>query len=82
MRLVSQLLQTDPDAMLDRPSARLTWAAASQVYPDAPRRTVQRAMRMCFILLVTQLAQMRASAPQAGHALDLELADRLPQRGP
>ena len=72
IRVISSLLQSDPDRILDRPSARLTWSAASSVYPDAAPALVQRAMRMCFTLLVTQLA--RTGRPDRKPAsLDLDL---------
>ena len=73
IRLVSQLLQTDPGRVLDRPSAKLTWSAASRVYPDAAPADVQRAMRMCFMLLVTQLAQMGQPGRASSNTLDLDL---------
>lgn len=70
VRLMGQLLQQDPNPILDRPSAKLTWNAAAQAYPDAAPADIQRAMRMCLILLVTQLAH----APRHGRgALDIEL---------
>jgi len=70
VRLMSQLLQHDPELILDRPSARLTWSAAARAYPDASPTDIQRAMRMCLVLLVTQLAQ----APRKGrNPLDVEL---------
>ena len=70
VRLMSQLLQQDPDRLLDRPSAKLTWNAAAAAYPNASTSDIQRAMRMCLILLVTQLAQ----APQGGRTpLDVDL---------
>ncbi|MBC7633889.1 TetR/AcrR family transcriptional regulator [Aeromicrobium sp.] len=56
VRLVSQLVQSDPTLILDLPSAKLTWRAAARVYPDASPASVERAMRLCFTLLVTQLA--------------------------
>lgn len=61
VRVMSQLLQQDPDRLLDRPSAKLTWNAAAQAYPDASSTDIQRAMRMCLVLLVTQLAQVPRS---------------------
>jgi AcrR family transcriptional regulator len=70
IRLVSQMLQQDPDRIVGRPSAKLTWSAASRVYPQAPRVQIERAMQMCFIILVTQLAQARNSGR---HALDVDL---------
>lgn len=70
VRLMSHLLQQDPDRLLDRPSAKLTWSAAARAYPKASASDIQRAMRMCLILLVTQLAQM----PRIGRgALDVDL---------
>lgn len=70
VRLMSQLLQQDPDRILDRPSARLTWSAAAQAYPRASSADIRRAMRMCLTLLVTQLAQ----SPRGGrNALDVDL---------
>lgn len=74
VRLVSQLLHSDPDRILDRPSARSTWNAAARVYPDADTADVQRAMRMCFSLLVNQLAlgAQRTRARDA-RGVDVEL---------
>ena len=70
VRLMSQLLQQNPDRPLDRPAAKLTWKAAARAYPEASASNIQRAMRMCSILLVTQLAQ----APRSGRIrLDVEL---------
>lgn len=74
VRLVSRLLESDPDRILDRPSARSTWAAASKAYPEAAPSAVQRVMRMCFSLLVNQLAASGPHDGRPGHAqLDLEL---------
>jgi AcrR family transcriptional regulator len=56
VRLVSQLIQSDPGRILDRPFGRSTLAAASRVYPDAAPSDIQRALRMCISLLVSQLA--------------------------
>jgi AcrR family transcriptional regulator len=70
VRLVGRLLQHDPERMLDRPSAQLTRTAAARAYPDAAPSDVRRAMRMCLILLVTQLAQ----TPRGGrNPLDVDL---------
>jgi len=70
IKLMGQLLQQDPERILDRPSARLTWRAAAQAYPEAAPTDIQRAMRMCLVLLVTQLAQV----PRSGrNALDVDL---------
>lgn len=74
VRLMSQLLQQDPERILDRPSARLTWNAAARAYPDASSNDIQRAMRMCLTLLVTQLAQSGRAARKGGRgALDVDL---------
>ena len=74
VKLMSQLLQQEPERILDRPSARMTWNAASHAYPDASTSDVQRAMRMCLTLLVTQLAQSgRATRKGARGALDVDL---------
>ena len=70
VKLMGQLLQHDPERLLDRPSVRLTWAAAQQTYPDAAPGDVRRAMRMCLTLLVTQLAQAPSGAR---NALDVDL---------
>jgi AcrR family transcriptional regulator len=56
VRVVANLQQSHPDHLLDLPSARLTWRAASRVYPDAKPQAVQRAMTLCYSLLVSQLA--------------------------
>lgn len=72
VRLVSQLLHSDPDRILDRPSAKSTWAAAARVFPDAAPSDVQRAMRMCFSLLVNQLALV-GKPRQGSVGLDVEL---------
>jgi len=70
VKLISQLLQQDPNRLLDRRSAKLTRTAAAQAYPDASATDIERAMRMCLILLVTQLAQ----APRSGrNPLDVDL---------
>jgi AcrR family transcriptional regulator len=74
VRLVSQLLQSDPDRILDRPSARSTWNAAARVYPDAAPADVKRAVRMCFSLLVNQLALHEPSRRRRSpNGMDLDL---------
>ena len=45
------------------------WSAAAQAYPDASTSDIQRAMRMCLVLLVTQLSQTPRSAR---NALDID----------
>lgn len=70
VRLMGHLLQHDPDRLLDRPSIKLTWGAVANAYPQASSSDIQRATRMCLILLVTQVAQ----APRSGrNALDVDL---------
>src|SRR3954447_20506085 len=70
LRLVAQLLQQDPGLILDRPSGRLIWSAAATVFPDASTADVQRTMRMCLTLLITQLAQARRAGR---NTLDIDL---------
>lgn len=72
VRVIAGLLQSDPGIILDRPSTRLTWNAASRIYPDASPTAVQRAMGMCFTLLVTQLAQTRRTG-RRGTGVDVAL---------
>ena len=72
VRVISGLLQSDPERIIDRSSARLTWTAAASVYPEAAPETVRRAMRMCFTLLVTHLAHARISSRRPS-GLDLDL---------
>lgn len=56
LKLVGQLMLADPDGVVDRSAARWTSRAARKVYPNADGSTLDRAMRICFVLLVTQLA--------------------------
>ena len=72
VRVIGSVLQSDPGRVLDRRSARLVWAAASRVYPDAAPERIKRAMRMCGTLLVTHLAAARRTHARSA-ALDLEL---------
>lgn len=72
VRLISRLTQTDPDRISERTTTRLTQEAAAAVYPDAESDVVARAIRMCFQLLVSQLAQ--AGSGRRGRAgLDVDL---------
>ena len=73
VRRVSHLLQTDPDRITHKPTSRLMGSAAARLYPDASPAMVQRAMRMCFQLLVTQLAQVGTSRGAARPSLDYDL---------
>jgi AcrR family transcriptional regulator len=72
VRVISSLLQSDPERILDRPSARLTWKAACMTYPEAAPATVERGMRMCLSLLVTQLARTARPGRNSGN-VDLAL---------
>ena len=72
VRVIGSVLQSAPQRVLDRRSARLGWAAASRVYPDAAPETIKRVMQMCGTLLVTQLATARRT-PRKSAALELEL---------
>jgi AcrR family transcriptional regulator len=70
VQLMSQLLQQDPELIIDRPAARFTWNAAARAYPDASLTDIQRALRMCVALLLTQLAH----APRSERSrLDVDL---------
>jgi len=72
VRVISNVLHSEPERIFDRPSARLTWTVASRVYPDAARDVVQRAMRMCLALLMSQLANFRRPTRKSSR-FDLEL---------
>ena len=72
VRVISSLLQSDPERIIDRSAARLGWSAAARVYPEAAPETVRRAMRMCYTLLVTQLAHARLNGRKPS-SLDFEL---------
>lgn len=58
VKLVGQLLRSDPERVVDPSTAKLARAAAVKAYPDAAPAQIDRAMRMCFLLLITQLAQI------------------------
>lgn len=72
IRLVSQLLQSDPDYVVDQVSARLIWKATARAYPDASPSTIKRAIRMCLTLLASQLARIAADGRRAA-AGDIDL---------
>jgi AcrR family transcriptional regulator len=59
VQLVSRTLQSDPSRILDRSSTQLIRNAASNVYPNASRRDIDRAMALCIGLLVPQLVNMK-----------------------
>jgi AcrR family transcriptional regulator len=72
IRLLSQLLQTDPDWVIDRKTAKATAAAVARVYPAGPI-DIERAVRMCFTLLIVELAHPTASRRGRRPVVDLEL---------
>ena len=74
VRLVSQLVQSDPERVIDPTTSKLTRAVAARIYPESSPAQIERAMRMCFLLLVTQLAQM-SPRPRAKSlsSVDLDL---------
>ncbi len=72
VRVLSSLLQSDPERIIDRSADRLGWAAAAKVYPEAAPETVRRAMRMCYSLLVSQLAHAKLHGRKPSR-LDLDL---------
>jgi AcrR family transcriptional regulator len=59
VQLVSRTLQSDPSRILDRSSTQLIRNAASNVYPNASRRDIDRAMALCIGLLVPQLVNIK-----------------------
>jgi AcrR family transcriptional regulator len=77
VRLVSQLAQTDPERISDPAATRLTRQAAARTYPTTSPNTIDRALRMCFSLLVAQLALLgdpkRGRGRTGAGALDLDL---------
>jgi AcrR family transcriptional regulator len=73
IRLLSQLLQSDPDRVIDRKTAKATVSAVARVYPDAGSVEILRAVRMCFTLLMIQLAHGSAAGRRRRSAVDLDL---------
>jgi AcrR family transcriptional regulator len=69
VRLMSQLLQQEPGRVLDPPSMRLISTAAARVYPHASKADIRRAMHLCLVVLVTNLAhgsQQRRGSVEIG----------------
>ena len=64
IRLVSQLAQSQPDRLSDPAATRLIRQVVLRVYPQASNNIIDRAMRMCFSLLITQLALL--GGPKSG----------------
>jgi AcrR family transcriptional regulator len=73
IRLLSQLLQSDPDRVIDKKTARATVSAVARVYPDAGSAEILRAVRMCFTLLMIQLAHGGDAGRRHRAAVDLDL---------
>ena len=73
VRLANQLLQSEPDRVLDRQLTRLTRGAAARVFPDAASDDVARAMRMCFTLLLAQMARPNGRTRSATAPPDFDL---------
>ena len=65
VQLVSRIIQSDPRRILDRSSTQLIRNAASNIYPDASRRDIDRAMTLCVGLLVPQLVNMKQDRRRA-----------------
>jgi AcrR family transcriptional regulator len=69
VRLMSQLLQQEPGRVLDPPSMRVISSAAARAYPHASKVDIRRAMHLCLMVLVTNLAhgsQQRRGSSQIG----------------
>lgn len=74
IKLISQTVQTDVGRVTPKASTKLASAAAARAYPDATPAARERAMRMCFTLLVTQLAQAGEPSKARGKSMsDLDL---------
>jgi AcrR family transcriptional regulator len=73
IRLVSQLAQTEPERVLDPTAGKAARAAVLHAYPKVSPAQCDRALRMCFLLLVTQLAQIPARTHARSSSVDLDL---------
>lgn len=74
VKLVAQLVQSDPERVDSSATDKVARAAAARVYPDVPPKEINRALRMCFLLLVTQLAQISPkSRGKSSQSVDLDL---------
>ena len=73
IRLLSQLLQSDPDRVFDKKTEKATVSAVARVYPDAGSSDILRAVRMCFTLLMIQLAHRVRAGRRRRAAVDLDL---------
>ena len=74
----SQILQQDPDRILDRPSGRLTWNAAATVYPG--REPCRRAARDADVPDPAGHPARAGTDARRARCLDVDLLRRLPQR--
>lgn len=70
VQLVSRVIQSDPNRILDRSSTQLIRNAASSIYPDASRHDLDRAIALCVGLLVPQLVNMK-QAKRRSHDYEL-----------
>lgn len=59
VRLLSRIIPSDPNRILDRSSTQLIRNAASSIYPDASRDDIDRAITLCVGLFVPQLVSMK-----------------------
>ncbi len=74
IKLISQTVRTDVARVTPKASSKLTAAAAARAYPESTPAARERAMRMCFTLLVTQLAQSGEPSRAKGKSMrDLDL---------
>ncbi len=73
IRLVSQLAQTEPERVLDPTAGKAARAAVLKAYSGVSPAQCDRALRMCFLLLVTQLAQIPPRANGKSVSVDLDL---------
>ena len=73
VRLVSQQLRTHPGRVLNRSFTKFVKVSAARVFPAADANDVARAMRMCFTLLLTQLAETSRPGRASAASLDLDI---------
>lgn len=73
IRFVSQLAQAEPDRVLVPIAGKATRAAIAKAYPKATPAQRDRALRVCFLLLVTQLAQIPSRPTGKLAAPDIDL---------
>lgn len=73
IRFVSQLAQAEPDRVLVPIAGKAARAAMAKAYPKATPAQRDRALRVCFLLLVTQLAQIPSRPTGKPAAPDIDL---------